>query len=162
MATLLKILFLFLFFYINQNPLLTIVLIYWWKWKKHHVGTQMDKVIGDFGQLKHQRTRDALVMWGGSTYNVIWLGCLKNMAEKMDFPDQDLLSHSCIINLMAHTEVAIFVLDNYSNLTGTRHNPFLACLQQVIGITFWAMFVTIRILFRNFTMTQSLTSNDVR
>lgn len=63
------------------------------------------------------------------------------MAEKMDFhvtcvPDQELLSHSRIINLWVDTEVHI-VMDDYSHLTGTRTNPFLEC-SQVIAITLWA------------------------
>lgn len=82
-----------------------------------------------------------LTLWGASTYDVIWVGCLQNGPEKMDFhvtciPDQELLSHSCIINLMVDTEAPVLVMDNYSNLTGTRSNLFLAC-SQVIAITLW-------------------------
>lgn len=66
-----------------------------------------------------------------------------------------------LINLMVDTEAPVVVMDNYSYLTGTRSNPFLAC-SQVIAITLWAIFVTIRILSRKFTITHLRESLTVK
>lgn len=117
------------------------------------------KVIGDFGKSKHERTHNAYFVGGQHIrcHLVMFAKCgWKDGFNGTCIPDQELLSHSSL-----NSWWPVVVMDNYSNLTGTTSNPFLAC-SQVIAITLWAMFVTIRILSRNFTITHVRESFPVK